>query len=354
MTLYPVIMAGGSGTRFWPLSRKAKPKQFLPLVSERALIADTADRLGALATLGETYVVCGPGHVKLVKQHLPGLPAAQLLVEPVARNTAPAIGLAALAIAKRDPDGVMVVLPSDHAVRDVKAFRKVLREAAGYAKAGALVTLGITPDRPETGYGYIHVGAKEPKGSGHGVKAFVEKPPLAVAKAYLKGKKHLWNAGIFVFKATAILAAMTDHLPELAEGLDALAPHLGKPSFTSRLATLFPEMPSISIDHGVMEKAQRIVVVPADIGWNDVGSFSALPDVLALDGAGNVARGTTLLVDTKGSVVLGGGRPIAVIGMENVVIVDAGDALLVCPKDRCQDVRQVVELLKARKLDALL
>jgi len=349
LNLYPVIMAGGSGTRFWPLSRKARPKQFLPLVSERALIVDTAARMPPLASLKSTFVVCGKAHAPAVKKLLKGMPASHLLVEPAARNTAPAIGLAAAVIAKHDPAGVLVVLPSDQNVLDLPAFRAALAKAAEIAASGALVTLGIKPTRPETGYGYIQVGGPLPGfASGRRVGAFVEKPDLPKAKAYLASGDYFWNAGIFLFRADAILAEIRKHMPQLADGLDAIGEKVGSKGFTAALGRIFPKLPSVSIDYGVMEKAQNIAVVPADVGWSDVGSFAALPEVRKADAQGNVLQGFTIPVDAHNCVLLGQpGRPLAVIGVSDLVVVDAGDAILVCPKDRSQDVRKVVEALQA-------
>jgi mannose-1-phosphate guanylyltransferase len=351
MDLHPVIMAGGSGTRFWPLSRKSRPKQFLPLASALPLITETANRLPPLSRMQDCWVVCGAAHAKAVHALLPKVPRAQVLVEPVARNTAPAIGLAAAAVAQKDPAGILVVLPSDHHVGDVQGFRDALAEAAVYARQGALVTLGITPSRAETGYGYIHLGEKLGKGPGRRVKAFVEKPDAAKAARYLKGKQHAWNAGIFLFRADTMLTEIHAHLPALSEGLSQLMPHFGKSSWTRKLGQVFPKLPSISIDYGVMEKAKNIVVVPAEFGWSDVGSFAAIPEVREQDAAGNVLSGLALALESSGCVLLADAkRPLAVVGARDLVVVDAGDAILVCPKDRAQDVRKVVDELTRRKL----
>jgi mannose-1-phosphate guanylyltransferase len=349
MHLYPVIMAGGSGTRFWPLSRKNRPKQFLPLVSDRPLIFDTAARLPPLASLKETYVVCGKAHAATVAKVLKGMPANHLLVEPVARNTAPAIGLASVVIAHHDPNGIIVVLPSDQAVQNDRSFREALKKAAEVAQAGALVTLGIKPTRPEIGYGYIQVGDPLEGHPGvHRVKSFAEKPELPRAQQYFASKEYFWNAGIFLFRADVMLKEIQTHLPELATGLDALAKVVGTRRFTSTLNKVFPKLPSISIDYGVMEKAQNIAVVPADVGWSDVGSFGALPEVRGqhADAEGNITEGQTYLVGARNCVVLGkSARPLAVVGVEDLVVVDAGDAILVCPKDKSQEVRKIVEAL---------
>ncbi|HZJ52818.1 MAG TPA: mannose-1-phosphate guanylyltransferase [Myxococcaceae bacterium] len=350
MTLYPVVMAGGSGTRFWPLSRKARPKQFLALATDRPLIVETVNRLKGLATPGRTYVVCGPVHARAVRRMLPRLPGANVLVEPIARNTAPAIGLATLHVQARDPDGVLAVLPSDHHVADVAGFRAVIARAAEVARSGALVTLGIKPTRPETGYGYIRVG--EPiEGGAARVRAFVEKPDAATAARYLSAGEYLWNGGIFVFTARAIREAIGRHMPELAAVLDRIAPTVGTPLYAGALRKHFPTAPAVSIDYGVMEKAQQIAVVPGDFGWSDVGSFAALPEVRAADGAGNVVVGKgAVLVDSTGCVVLGSGRPLGLVGLRDMVVVDAGDAVLVVPRERSQDVRSVVQSLEARGL----
>jgi mannose-1-phosphate guanylyltransferase len=357
MTIHPVIMAGGSGTRFWPLSRQRRPKQFLPLASERPLIEETLRRLPPLAGPEQTFVVCGKLHAAAVKRLLPGVPASQVLVEPMARNTAPAIGLAAIHVAAKDPRGVMVVLPSDHHIADEPGFRATLKAAAALAKEGLLTTIGITPSRPDTGFGYIHLG--EPLGergrrTAFRVQRFVEKPDHDRAKAYLAAGDYLWNAGIFAFRADVILAELRAHLPHLGAALDAIAPTIGTRRYARTLAAEFPRAEPTSIDYGVMERASEIACVPGDFGWSDVGSFAALPDVRPLDAHGNVAPASAALVDCRGCVVVGGERPIAAIGLTDVVIVDAGDAILVVPKDRAQDVRRAVELLQKRGATGLL
>jgi len=347
--VYPVIIAGGSGTRFWPLSRSRRPKQLLPLASNRPLISDTAERLKGLAPPSRTLVVCGKLHARAVRAAIPKLPARNVLVEPAARNTAPAIGLATLEVAARDPEGVLVVLPSDHHVGDPARFREVLGSAVEVARSGALVTIGLAPTRPETGYGYIQVGEPMPGTAARKVQRFVEKPDAPTAERYVASGEYLWNGGIFVFRARAMLDALREHLPALADGLERIR------ASPRRLAKVFPTLPSISIDYAVMEKARNIAVVPGDFGWSDVGSFAAMEEVRPKDARGNVASGKLpLLVDCDGCVVLGRERPLAVVGMKDVVVVDAGDAVLVVPKGRSQDVRQVVEALKQRKLQQYL
>jgi mannose-1-phosphate guanylyltransferase len=360
--IYPVVMAGGSGTRFWPLSRKNRPKQFLALAGDAPLLAATVDRLPPLARGRDTYVVCGPAHAAAARRMLPSLPAANFIVEPCARNTAPCVGLAALHVAARDTRGVIAMLPADHHIAKPKAFRDALGAAAALAAQGAVATIGIHPSRPETGYGYLKLGPRlaargRPKGSGpaHKVERFVEKPDVVTAARYLADGGYLWNSGIFVFRADVILDEIGRAMPVLGEQLDVIGQSLGTPAYARTLKRVFPDCPSISIDYGVMEKSKRIAVVPAEFGWSDVGSFAALPDVRPTDHLGNVAEGDALVIDGRNDVVVAaGGRPVAVVGIDDVVVVDAGDAVLVCRRDRAQDVRKAVEELGRRGRDEVL
>lgn len=362
MKIYPVVMAGGSGTRFWPLSRKRRPKQFLALAGDTPLLAATVERLPPLARADRTYVVCGPQHAAAARRMLPGLPRANFIVEPCARNTAPCVGLAALHVAARDRTGIIAMLPADHHVARPGAFRDALAGAAQLAETGAIATIGIHPSRPETGYGYLQVGprlAARARGkarlTAHRVARFVEKPDVVTAARYLADGGYLWNSGIFVFRADVILEEIGRAMPVLGEQLAAIGKSLGTPSYARTLKRVFPECPSISIDYGVMEKSQRIAVVPAEFGWSDVGSFAALSDVRETDAAGNVAEGDALVIDGRNNVVLAAGRrPVAVIGLDDVIVVDAGDAVLVCRRDRAQDVRKAVEELTRRGRKELL
>ena len=336
MSLHAVILAGGSGTRFWPLSRAAKPKQFLALASDRPLIAETFARALPLCSAERIWVVCGPSHAEAVRAALPALSERHLVVEQAARNTAPAIGLAALRVHAEDPGATLVILPSDHHIARPDAFRTALEAAARASQNGDLVTIGIRPTRPETGYGYLRRGQARPDGS-FAVEAFVEKPDAATAARYLADPAYSWNAGIFVFRADAFLDALGRHLPLVRAGLSGD----------------FERLPSISIDYGVMEPESqttgRIALVPGDFGWSDVGSFAALPEVRALDARGNAVSGDALLVDSSDCVVLSeGGRLLAAVGLEGLCIIDAGDVVLVVPRDRAQDVRAMVDALKAQ------
>jgi mannose-1-phosphate guanylyltransferase len=362
MRIFPVVMAGGSGTRFWPLSRKDRPKQFLPLDGDAPLLAATVGRLPPLARIDRTYVVCGPNHAAAVRRILPRLPRANLLVEPCPRNTAPCVGLAALHVHRRDARGVMAMLPADHHVGHPAAFREALEAGARIAADGAIATIGITPDRPETGYGYLKVGARL-RTIGRGRKAFhparverfVEKPDVLTAARYLAEGGYLWNSGIFLFRADVILEEIRRAMPALGDQLAVIDRALGTPAYARTLKRVFPTAPSISIDYGVMEKSQRIAVVPAAFGWSDVGSFAALSEVRALDDLGNTSQGDAFVVDGHGNVVVAeGGRLVAVVGVDDLVVVDAGDAVLVVRKDRAQDVRKAVDELKRRGREELL
>lgn len=347
--VFPVIMAGGSGTRFWPLSRTARPKQFLPLATNRPLIVETLARLKGLAPPKHAFVVCGAVHAPMVKKALPSVPKQNVLVEPQARNTAPAIALATAHVAHLDPEGIVIVIPSDQHVANVAAFQASLTEAIAVARAGHIVTLGIHPTRPETGYGYIQEG--EPlTGTARRVRRFAEKPDRATAEQYLVSGEYLWNAGLFVFRADVMLEAFEHHMPELADALAPIRAAIGTKKEAAVLKREFSKMPATSIDYGVAEKSSNMAVVPSNCGWSDVGSFNALAEVRPLDEHGNVSLGDNLVIDSAGCVVVGKDKPIAVVGMKDVVVVDAGDALLVLPKDKSQDVRKVVEALKARKL----
>ena len=347
--MYAVVMAGGSGTRFWPASRETRPKQLLPLAGgTEALLAATVRRLAPLVPPERVYIATGARLQAGTRSTLPEVPAANVLAEPVPRNTAPCIGWAASVLAAKDPQARILVLPSDHHIEDEDAFRAVLARALAAAEAGNLVTVGIVPTRPETGYGYIELG--EAIGDGvRKVARFVEKPDLVRARAYVEGKKHLWNAGMFIFRAADMLAAIDRALPDLGEGIRAI-----QAGGDEALARVFPTLPSVSIDHGVMEKTANLAVVPGDFGWNDVGSWESAWELAAKDDAGNAlpsAEGqVAVAVDARGNLVQTSDpkKTVALLGVEGLVVVDTGDALLVMPRERAQDVRAIVDALKKK------
>lgn len=371
--VYAVIMAGGAGTRFWPASRANRPKQLLPLAgsSAESLLAATVRRLSPLVTEDRVIVVTGEHLKEGTKQAVPGVPAAQILCEPAPRNTAPCIAWATATIERMDPDALVAVLPSDHFITDEAEFRRVLERALAVAASGRVVTVGIVPTRPETGYGYIEVGdtlagdttnAGGPASGARAVARFVEKPDRARAEQFLAGGKHLWNAGMFFFRARDMGTLVAQHLPELAEGvgrIDAEAAKTGAVggAGTDVLKSVFPTLPSISIDHGVMEKAEGLAVVPGDFGWNDVGSWQSAWELGSPDAQGNALSPNALAIDGKNNLVRAvpdGKKVIALVGVDDLVVVETEDAILVIPRERAQDVRLVVEALKASKRTDLL
>ncbi|MFH1036306.1 MAG: mannose-1-phosphate guanylyltransferase [Pseudomonadota bacterium] len=356
--MYVVVMAGGSGTRFWPASRQQRPKQLLTLTGERSLLQQTVERLSPLTGAQRVLVVTGLGHAPAVREQLPQLPPGQVLAEPLARNTAAAAGLAAAWVARRDPSAVCLVLPADHLITDESLFLATLRRAIAVARAeDVLVTLGLTPRFPATGFGYIETGQvldqSPPQVSR--VAGFHEKPALAVAQQYLQSGRHLWNSGMFAWRAEVLLKEIASHLPELAAGLDELAPSLGTPDQDAALAEIYPRLPSISVDHGVLEKSPNLRVVKADFGWSDLGSWEAVAELWPADQGGNVCQeGRLLAIESRGNVVAAGGRLAALLGVNDLVAVVTDDVLLILPKERCQDVRQVIESIKEHGLDEFL
>ena len=349
-----LILAGGAGTRFWPASRVARPKQLLPLSGPDPLLVQTARRVAPL-TGGESGMLVATGrHLAApTAAMLPGLPASGLLIEPAARNTAPCIGWAAHRVARTDPDAVIIVLPSDHHIGDEPRFREVAARAIESAASGVITTVGIQPTHAETGYGYIELGDERESGVRR-VRCFVEKPDRARAEQFFASGRYLWNAGMFFFRAGDMVAAIRAHLPALADGLEAIDRAARDGDEDEAVARIFPTLPSISIDHGVMEKVGDLAVVPGDFGWNDVGSWQSAWELATKDEAGNAAPAGTVLVGARDNLVVdlrtrpaaGGDRVLALLGVEGLVIVETDDALLVVPRDRAQDVRDVVDRLK--------
>jgi mannose-1-phosphate guanylyltransferase len=296
--------------------------------------------------------VTAADQVAEVRRTAPSVPAENIVIEPEARNTAPCIGLGALEVLRRDPAGVLAVLPSDQWVRDVDGYRATLGRALDVARDGAIVTIGVVPDKPETGFGYLELGAETERGT-RVVERFVEKPDRATAEGYLRGRRHLWNSGMFFFSARRLVEAVRTHLPALGEILHCIERE------PERVAELYPQAPAVSIDYGVMEKLPRgdVFVVPGDFGWNDVGSWGALGELRAHDADGNTlaAAGGAVTVDARGNILYGDGkRIIAAVGVEDLVIVATDDAVLVLPKSRAQDVREVVKSLESKKLTTYL
>lgn len=356
-SFYALIMAGGGGTRLWPLSRRARPKQALTLVGERTMFEHAVDRIAPVFQPEEIFVVTGADQVESLMLQAPELPGGNFLVEPVGRGTAPAIGLGAIHLRRRDPEAIMAVLTADHFIRDVETFRRVLLAAAQVAEKGHLVTLGITPSFPSTGFGYILQGEKLYEVDGFTVyraERFTEKPSAETAFQMVESGLYTWNSGMFIWRVDRILEEIARQMPDLHNVLMQVDAVLGTPAYEGTLARLWPELATQSIDYGVMEGARDVVVIPVDIGWSDVGNWSSMREILPADADGNVAVGEHLGIDTRNTIVFGGRRLIATIGVENLIIVDTDDALLVCPVEREQEVREVVRRLQEMRRNDLL
>ena len=348
--IHPVILSGGSGTRLWPRSRSNTPKQFLPLVGKDTLYQATARRVQSLGEVAPVVTVCAEDHRFMVGEQLQaiGMPSGGILLEPAARNTAPAIALAALHVQQQDAGGVLLVLPADHLIRNEAAFREAVAAGLAQANGGALVTFGIKPDAPETGYGYIRIG-QALDARVHAIGAFVEKPDAERVRAYLESGEYLWNSGMFLFRADAYLRALEAHAPAiLAASRKAYDNASRDLDFIRVDADTFAASPSDSIDYAVMEHATDAAVVPVDCGWSDVGSWSSLWEVAERDSDGNVQLGDTLAIDTGDSYIQAADdRLVAALGVRDLVIVDTADAVLVAHRDRVQDVKVLVDRLKA-------
>jgi mannose-1-phosphate guanylyltransferase/mannose-6-phosphate isomerase len=356
--MYAVIMAGGSGTRFWPLSREKMPKQLLRIGGDDTLIQQAVDRVLPLIGREHVFIVTNQGLAGEIRTQLTdrfgGAWDRNFILEPSAKNTAPALGLAALHVSRIDPDGVMVVLAADHVIKRADAFQDCLRTAAEAARHGYLVTLGIRPGRPETGYGYIKAGelcSGAGIGGVHHVERFVEKPDHRTAEEYLRSGHYYWNSGMFLWKASVFLQEIARHMPALHQGLEEIRKSIGTGKETETVQAVFRGLESISVDYGIMERTDRAAVVPADIGWSDVGSWNALEEVTEKDGSGNIVSGNVIDIGSINSVLYAEKRLVATIGLTDTIVVDTPDATLVCSRDRAQDVKKVVDELKKRKAE---
>lgn len=351
--IYAVIMAGGSGTRFWPRSTKELPKQFLPLFGEGTMIQNTAKRVESMIPQERIMVVTNDNYVDIVKDQLPSVPEENIIGEPVAKNTAPCVAIAAQLLYKKDPDAVMVVLPADHHIEQPDIFKEYLKAAVDKAKNGSnLVTIGIEPDRPETGYGYIqgdstiaeNMAGKEV----YSVKAFKEKPDHETAKNFLDEGNFYWNSGMFIWSAKTILEEFEKYLPEMYQLVTDAKDGLYGNTHKDSIDKFYHSCESISIDYGIMEHADKVFVVPGEFGWNDVGSWTAVYDLGNKDEGGNVVNSkNTTFSETENSYIYSdSGKMISLVGMENVAVVETDKAILVCKLDKAQNVKEIVEQLK--------
>jgi len=352
--LYAVILAGGSGTRFWPLSRHLYPKQLLRIMGGETLIQQTMRRVVGCVSADQVLISTNSLQAESIRFQLAEWKDAlqnSFLLEPEGRNTAPAIALAACRVMEADPDGIMLVLPADHVIKEDSRFQASVSLATQLADDGHLVTFGVKPIRPETGYGYIQPNRRIRLGTrrsliGHPVARFVEKPDAPTAQRYLRSGNYYWNSGMFVWRASVILDELARHQPALMRSVKALASKAKPNSVSEEFARAYKQLPSISIDHGVMERSSRAAVIPVAFTWSDVGNWSSLEEVAPLDRAGNVVSGKVVDFDSRNSVLYADQRVVATIGLSDMIVVDTADATLVCPKSRAQDVKQVVELLK--------
>jgi mannose-1-phosphate guanylyltransferase len=359
-----VLLAGGRGTRFWPRSRLATPKQLLNITGQRSMLRETVSRLEPLLPLRNIWAVTNKEQAAAVRRELPGIPAANILAEPVGRNTAAAIGLAAIHLARKHGDALMAVLPSDSYISDVRGYRRIVRAALELARTpGNMVVLGIPPTRPETGYGYIERSGPTGRVRGvtaYGVKRFTEKPQLGLAKKYVSSGKYLWNAGMFFWRVSTILGCLERFLPSTYQELMKLKEAMGTRHYSSALAQIYPRLENISIDYAVMEPAtargnqQSVFVIPAKVGWSDIGSWAAIYELLAKMPGANVSAGPSLAIDAAGNYFWSPKKFVAALGVNNFVVVETNDAILVCSRERSQDVGRIVKWLEEQRKKELL
>ncbi|HPL09857.1 MAG TPA: mannose-1-phosphate guanylyltransferase [Smithellaceae bacterium] len=351
--MHAVIMAGGRGTRFWPRSREKKPKHLLDIVSDRTIIQETVDRIKPLIKPKNILIVTGKKHARELMRQLPEVPAKNIIIEPVGRNTAACIGLAALHIQKKVKDDVMVVLPSDHGIADPARYRSVIAAAARAAeKKSALVTIGLTPASPHTGFGYMEGGASAGNVAGEKllrVKAFREKPNLEQARIFLQSGNFFWNSGMFIWNASTILKEIEKFLPDLHSGLMTIKSSLGTSSEARTVSKIYRSLASVSIDYGVMEKAKDVFMIPAGFGWSDVGSWDTLWEISQKDFKGNALAGGSqaMYENAENTLVYSPNKLVALIGIKDILVVETKDALLVCQRGQSQDVKKIVDALEA-------
>jgi mannose-1-phosphate guanylyltransferase len=356
--MFSVIMAGGVGQRFWPRSRRKHPKQLLDLTGQGSMIKLTVDRLKNLSAPEEILIITNRAQRRAIEKEVAGrVPAENIIGEPEGRNTAPAIGLGAVLLERRRPNSTMLVLPADHIIEPLDKFEIAIRTAASYVtETDVLLTFGIRPSRPDTGYGYIHAGEEVHSEGGLKIfrtRAFLEKPDAETANRFLREGTYFWNSGMFLWRTGSIITEIRKYMPELYRLLSNIERSLADDDLDSILASSYSEAPSVSIDYGIMEKAENVAVLEADFQWNDVGSWEYIRDIRPPDSEGNAVVGEHVLVDSRDNTVFSPDRLIGMVGVENLVVIDGGDSILICRRDRVQDVRKVVQQLKRQKMESL-
>jgi mannose-1-phosphate guanylyltransferase len=354
--LYAVIMAGGSGTRFWPRSRKTRPKQLLNITGDEVLLKKTIELMKPIIPVGRIKIVTVLPQANALRSTVPEIPEENILVEPVGKNTAPAIGMSALSVERDDPDGLMVILPADHYIEDKDKFqRRIMAGAHQAARGNYLVTIGIPPSGPETGYGYIEVGELIDERDGiYCVKSFHEKPDIETATAFINEGNFFWNSGIFIAKASTMLREIEEYLPHNYTWLVKIRASLGKDEESRVITEAYQNMEAISIDYGVMERSNSVLMVVGDFGWNDVGSWLSAAQYWPMDGDKNASVGEVVSLDSSRCIIYSPKKLVALLGVEDLVVVEEDDALLICKKGRSQDVRKLVEILRSQGREGIL
>ncbi len=355
MKTYAVIMAGGVGSRFWPQSREKSPKQLLNIFGDHTMIQDTVHRLNGLIQNENIFVITNQTQKPLIQKQIPAIPKENIIDEPFGKNTAACIGLASVIVEAKDNDAVIVTLPADHLIQDVESFQATLKKAINFAgKSDSLVTIGIKPTRPETGYGYIQIDDKSGSEDINKVLTFAEKPNLSTAKRFVESGDFLWNSGIFIWKAESILDEIKNHMPELSDGLEELKPSIGTSNFKSVLTDVYGKLKSISIDYGVMEKSQKVYLTKSDFDWSDVGSWQTVYELSHKDDDGNAVEGDVYMMKTFNTYIRGNKKFIATVGVSDLIVIDTDDAMLICDRKNSQDVKNIVDSLKLNNRKELL